>query len=43
VGLIPAVLTPVLLALLTGIIGFIILAMFAPFVVLIRTISGGGV
>jgi type II secretory pathway component PulF len=43
VGLIPAVLTPLLLALLTAIVGFIILAMFAPFIVLIRSISGGGV
>ena len=31
VGVIPAVLTPLLLTLLTGIIGFIILAMFLPF------------
>jgi type IV pilus assembly protein PilC len=43
VGLIPAVLTPFLLALLTAIVGFIILAMFAPFVVLLRAVSGGGV
>jgi type IV pilus assembly protein PilC len=41
VGLIPAVLTPVLLALLTGIIGFIIVAMFAPFVTLIQSVTGG--
>jgi type IV pilus assembly protein PilC len=39
VGLIPAVLTPLLLALLTGIIGFIILAMFMPFATLLRSIS----
>ncbi|HEY7115091.1 MAG TPA: type II secretion system F family protein [Tepidisphaeraceae bacterium] len=41
VGMIPAVLTPLMLALLTGIIGFIILAMFLPFVRLISAISGG--
>ena len=42
VGLIPAVLTPLSLALLTVVIGVIILAMFMPFVVLIRSITGGG-
>ena len=42
VGLIPAVLTPLLLALLTVIVGFIILAMFAPFITLMRALTGGG-
>jgi type IV pilus assembly protein PilC len=41
VGLIPAVLTPLLLAVLTLMVGFIVLALFAPFVVLIRSVSGG--
>ena len=40
VGIIPAVLTPMLLTLLTGVIGFIILAMFLPFVNLISAITG---
>lgn len=40
VGIIPAVLTPLLLTLLTGVIGFIILAMFLPFVNLVSSISG---
>ncbi|MDB5324283.1 MAG: type secretory pathway, component PulF [Phycisphaerales bacterium] len=42
VGLIPAVLTPLMLALLTGIIGFVIVAMFAPLITLIQSVSGGG-
>jgi type II secretory pathway component PulF len=42
VGVIPAVLTPLLLTLLTCAIGFIILAMFLPFVTLINALSGGG-
>jgi type II secretory pathway component PulF len=41
VGVIPAVLTPLLLTVLTCAIGLIILAMFLPFVTLINTISGG--
>jgi type IV pilus assembly protein PilC len=41
VGLIPAVLTPIMLALLTGIIGFVIVAMFAPLITLIQSVSGG--
>jgi type II secretory pathway component PulF len=40
VGLIPAVLTPLLLTLLTGVIGFIILAMFLPFVNLMGALTG---
>jgi type II secretory pathway component PulF len=40
VGVIPAVLTPILLTMLTGIIGFIILAMFLPFVNLLSAVSG---
>jgi type II secretory pathway component PulF len=40
VGVIPAVLTPILLTMLTGIMGFIILAMFLPFVNLLSAISG---
>jgi type II secretory pathway component PulF len=40
VGVIPAVLTPILLTMLTGIIGFIILAMFLPFVTLLSAVSG---
>jgi type II secretory pathway component PulF len=40
VGVIPAVLTPLLLTILTCAIGFIILAMFLPFVNLISAISG---
>ena len=40
VGLIPAVLTPLLLTLLTGVIGFIILAMFLPFVNLLGALTG---
>jgi type IV pilus assembly protein PilC len=42
VGLIPAILTPLMLALLAGIIGFVILAMFAPLITLIQADSGGG-
>ncbi len=42
VGLIPAVLTPLMLALLSGIIGLVIVAMFAPLISLIRSVSGGG-
>ena len=41
VGLIPAVLMPVLLAMLTAIIGFVILALFAPLISLIQAVSGG--
>ena len=36
----PAILTPLLLTLLTGVIGFIILALFLPFVNLVSGISG---
>ena len=39
VSLIPAMLTPLLLAILTGIIGFIVLAMFVPFVNLLQSIA----
>ena len=42
VGLIPAVLTPLLLGALTLMVGFIVLALFAPFVTLIQALSGGG-
>jgi len=42
VALIPAVLTPLLLAMLTLIIGFVIVGMFAPLVTLIQSITGGG-
>lgn len=42
VGLIPAILMPVMLGLLTVIIGFVIVAMFAPLITLIRSVSGGG-
>lgn len=38
VGVIPAILTPLLLALLSLVIGFIILAMFMPFATLLRSI-----
>jgi type II secretory pathway component PulF len=41
VGVIPAVLTPLLLSLLMAIIGIVILAMFAPFISLIQSVSGG--
>jgi type IV pilus assembly protein PilC len=41
-ALIPAVLTPLLLAVLTVIIGFVILGMFLPLITLIQAISGGG-
>jgi type IV pilus assembly protein PilC len=41
-ALIPAVLTPLLLAVLTVIIGFVIVGMFAPFITLIQSITGGG-
>jgi type IV pilus assembly protein PilC len=43
VGVIPAVLTPMLLAILMLVIGAIILALFAPFVSLIESVSGGKV
>lgn len=39
VSLIPAMLTPLLLAILTGMIGFIVLAMFVPFVGLLQSVS----
>jgi type IV pilus assembly protein PilC len=42
VALIPAVLTPLMLALLSGIIGFVIVGMFAPLISLIKSVSGGG-
>jgi type IV pilus assembly protein PilC len=42
VALIPAVLTPLMLALLSGIIGFVIVGMFAPLIQLIQSVSGGG-
>ena len=42
VALIPAVLTPLMLALLSGIIGFVIVGMFAPLITLIQSVSGGG-
>jgi type IV pilus assembly protein PilC len=42
IGLIPAILTPVMLGLLTVIIGFVIVAMFAPLITLIQSVSGGG-
>jgi type IV pilus assembly protein PilC len=41
-AVIPAVLTPLLLALLTVIIGFVITGVFAPFITLIQGITGGG-
>jgi type IV pilus assembly protein PilC len=41
VGLIPAILTPIMLGLLTMIIGFVIVAMFAPLIQLISSVSGG--
>ena len=40
-NLIPGLLTPVLVVLIALLIGFTILALFAPFITLIRTISGG--
>jgi type IV pilus assembly protein PilC len=42
VGLIPAVLTPTMLLLMTMTIGFVIVAMFAPLITLIQSVSGGG-
>jgi type IV pilus assembly protein PilC len=42
VMLIPAVLTPLLLAILSAIIGLIIVGMFAPLISLIQAVSGGG-
>jgi type IV pilus assembly protein PilC len=42
VGLIPAILTPTLLLLMTATIGFVIVALFAPLVTLIQAVSGGG-
>lgn len=41
-ALIPAVLTPLLLAVLAVVIGFVITGVFAPFVTLIQSVSGGG-
>ena len=40
VGAIPAILTPLLLTLLTGVIGFIILAMFLPFTTFFGILTG---
>lgn len=42
VAVIPAVLTPIMLGLLTGIIGLVIMAMFMPLIQLIQAVSGGG-
>jgi len=42
VTLIPAVLTPLLLAILSAIIGIVIIGMFAPLISLIQSVSGGG-
>jgi type II secretory pathway component PulF len=42
VGIIPAVLTPLLMAILLCVVGILVLAMFAPFIAMIQSVSGGG-
>ena len=40
IGMVPSILTPVLILLLAALVGFVIIAMFAPMIALISSVAG---